>query len=39
MAQQRIKKVISQSRKEVERVLPKIFKGVIKGVYQTENNN
>ena len=35
VAQQKINQIISQGEKEVERVLPKIFRGVIEDVYQT----
>ena len=34
-AKQKIDQIITQGRKEVERVLPKILKGVIEDVYQT----
>ena len=35
VAQQKINQIISQGEKEVERVLPKILRGVIEDVYQT----
>ena len=35
MAQQRINQIIKQGGKEVERVLPKILRAAIEGVYQT----
>ena len=34
-AKERINQVISQGRKEIERVLPKILRGAIEDVYQT----
>ena len=35
IAKQRIDQIISQERKEIERVLPKILRGAIGDVYQT----
>ena len=35
IAKQRIDQIISQDRKKIERVLPKVLRGVIEGVYQT----
>ena len=35
IAQQRIDQIISQEGKEIERVLPRIFRGAIEDVYQT----
>ena len=35
IAKQRIDEIISQERKEIERVLPKILRGAIGDVYQT----
>ena len=35
MAKQRIDQIISQGGKEIKRVLPKVFRGVMEDVYQT----